>query len=112
MSENFLLNLLLKHKWFSQVTCEHTVADQIMKCGDLTPPTLEPCGVSLHFSLSPAVALCVCNQEMLMCVMRSLRVCIPGENTGAEARERNESCAVNHSLPHRRRGETHAESNN
>lgn len=44
--------------------------------------------------------------------MCSLRVCIPGEILRAEAGERNESCAVNHSLPHRRRGETHAESNN
>lgn len=33
----------------------------------------------------------------------------PRWNNGAEAGERNESCAVNHSLPHRSRGETHAE---
>lgn len=54
----------------------------------------------------------VCHQEMLMRVRCSLSVCIPGEILGAEAGERNESCAVNHSLPRRRRGETHAESNN
>lgn len=44
--------------------------------------------------------------------MCSVRVCIPGEMLEAKARERNESCAVNHNLPHRRRRETHAESNN
>lgn len=53
-------------------------------------------------SPSPAVAL-LCRREILMCVMCSLRVCIPGEILGAEAGERNESCAVNHSLPRRRR---------
>ena len=53
-------------------------------------------------SPGPAAAL-LCHREMLMCVMCSLRVCIPGEILGAEAGERNESCAVNHSLPRRRR---------
>lgn len=77
------------------------VAVRKMKCGELSA-----------FPVGPAIGLCVRHQEMLMCVMCSLRVCIPGEILGAEAGERNESCAVNHSLPRRSRGETHAESSN
>lgn len=59
----------------------------------------------LHiFTGSSCSAACVFSWEMLMCALCRWRICIPGETLGAEAGERNESCAVNHSLPRRQRG--------
>lgn len=74
-------------------------------------PPFEGSDASLDFHRGPAVGLCLQSEDANVydVQFKSLH---PWWNTGAEARERNESCAVNHSLPHRRRGETHAESNN
>ena len=83
------------------MTGKCTVAVQKVKRGNRTP-TGAPWRAFFVISPGPAAAL-LCHREMLMCVMCSLRVCIPGEILGAEAGERNESCAVNHSLPRRRR---------
>lgn len=51
------------------------------------------------------MALCT----LCVCDVQFKSFCIPGETLEAEARERSESCAVNHSLPRSRREETHAE---
>lgn len=64
----------------------------------------------MHVSPGPAGALCV--QSVANVCDMQFKSLHPWWNAGAEAGERNESCAVNHRLPRRRRGETHAESSN
>lgn len=59
-------------------------------------------------SLGPAAARWAQSGDANVCDVQ-FRSLHPRWNNGAEAGERNESCAVNHSLPHRSRGETHAE---
>lgn len=77
-----------------------------MKCVELTPTR----GLWWKFAilLGPAAARCAQSKDANVCDVQ-FRSLHPQWNNGAEAGERNESCAVNHSLPHRSRGETHAE---